>query len=183
VGQTKLPKATFPGPLGPDNWYHYVAFPTDENGNPVIPYVAPAGGWGTLAQQTPYDNGGWQIVVLSGAGVVNVQPENLPSPPFGTNQSGTLGPFLAPNPHQMPSTNWWDGEGFKFQCVTTGTAVIAMKMVDGSLSAGKVAGFTYNSGNYPAAGALLGSTGADLYYGNGNGMTVNCTGNTVLSIN
>lgn len=181
------------GQLGSDGLYHFAAFPEDENGMPVIGYAMPSGGWITTGSwNTPYDNGGWGIVVISGADVVNVTPENMTgTDPFGSNPSGTLGPFTTPNPHKVRSTsvNWYDGEGFKVQCLKAGTAFIGMQMVPspGSWSAGKVNGFNYNSGtsgNYTAAGAFLGLTGADAYFGNGEGMEVTCSmGSTSIIIN
>jgi hypothetical protein len=182
----------FPGPLAADGYYHYVAFPTDENGSPVIPMVEPAGGWVTTgAWNTAYDNGGWNILLTSGTGVVDLEPENYTAnatypdinPAYGTNPNNTLINFTVPNPIEMNHSGlWWDGEGFKFKCLTTGTATIAMQMAPGSLSKGAVAGFSYTSGNYPAADALLGAVGSYIDFGNGEGMTVNCSGNVVISI-
>lgn len=63
------------------------------------------------------------------------------------------------------------------------TAIIAMQMVPTSLSKSNVNGFIYNSGNDPAAGAPLGAVGEDLYHGNGEGMTVNCSGTVAITIN
>ena len=179
--------STFPGPLDADGTYHYAAFPTDENGNPVVGYSEPLGGWPAQSSEAPYDNGGWSIVVLSGSDVVQVDSMALSAADGGTDPfpNGTsLGPFTVANPHQMGSGNWWDAEGFTVKCVKTGTAVVAMQMVPASKSAGSVGGFAYNSpSNYPAAGALLGSTGADTYYGNGEGVTFACSGQTIIVIN
>ena len=167
------------GTLGNDHWYHFVAIPTDENGNSVIPKAVPSGGW--PATQTPYDSGGWQLVVTQGVGVVNIQDENGTKPPSTTS----LGPFTAPNPYLRPASGlYWDGQAFEFQCVTPGTAVIAMQMVSGSPSSGSVAGFSYNSpDNYPASGALLGTVGADTHFGNGQGLIVNCSSTMTITVN
>jgi hypothetical protein len=173
--------SVLPGPVGTDGWYHMVAFPTDENGNPVIPYTGVVPDTGVVpGWKTPYDNGAWQIVVTSGQSVVSVLPDN--ANPIGSNPLNNLGPFTIANPYKI-SGNWWDGEGFKFQCLTTGTATIAMKMVDTSLAKGNVVGFSYSNLNYPATGALLGAIGSDpVNFGNGEGITIGCSGTEVITV-
>lgn len=173
--------STFPGPTGMDGLYHYMAFPTDENGNPVIANVAPPTG----VPMTPYDNGAWQIVV-SDSTVVNVTPEHLEysKTAADANPLNILGPFTLPNP--FPLSMWWDGEGFSVQCLKAGTSIISMQMMPGtgSKSAGTVNGFTYSSQNYPAAGAVLGNIGASTYFGNGEGVLFTCSmGSTHIIIN
>jgi hypothetical protein len=141
--------------------------PVDENGSSAMRVLqataptAPAGGWPT------YDNGSWQIVVND--------PQHVMQIDSTTPLSRT---FSAVNPIQRPSGRWYDGQNLSFKCVGTGTATVSMQMVPSSASAGPVSGFTY-TGNYPAAGAVLGGIGAsggsDQVYGNGEGTNLSCT--------
>ena len=193
--------STFPGPVGTDSYYHYIAFPTDENGSPVIPMVAP-GSW-TPYLTTRYDNGGWQIVETDNLGILDIQADGTAQggvtlPNGGSlNSTGNIGPFTTANAIQMPGGLWWDGQGIKIGCKGTGTAHFAMEMVPTSATKGNVTPFTYQTdnfsgtypnivdngnGNYPAAGAPLGSIGATQWWGNGEGVAVNCTADQPITI-
>jgi hypothetical protein len=166
-----------PGALGTDGWYHITAMPTNENGVTAIPQTKPAD-WAPYL--TAYGNGAWQIEELDENHVVDLEPDT----DLGTD---SLGPYITPKPIQRPSGYYWDGQYAKFKCQKNGTAIIGMRLYPGApgSKAVKADGFTHNSNNYPDAGALLGSTGSDIFYGNGAGMTVQCNmyGSVAISVN
>jgi hypothetical protein len=133
--------------------YHLTAYPVDENGSAVTGKA--------------YSNGWWDIVEMDNQHLVTITTAN----PH---------PFNAPN----IDAYGWDAQPFTFTCNGTGRTSIAARMLPNSSSShGPVSGFSYSQSNYPQAGAVLGSVGADQYFG--NVLSVQCTtyGSVIITVN
>jgi hypothetical protein len=162
-------------------WYHVTAMPTDENGNTVIPQTKPTS-W--TPYLTAYGNGAWQFAELDGNGILDIQPDTV-TVTGASPTTGNPGPNATPQPILRPSGLWWDGQYLKFRCAKIGTTTIGMKLMSPAQgSPVNVTGFSYNApSNYPTAGALLGAVGSDTYYGNGEGVQVQCRGSGTIIVN
>jgi hypothetical protein len=131
------------------NGYSITAFVADEAGD-AIPYQTDASG-----NPVPFDNGSYQIVEADTKNIVTItQPGTTYSTP------GTADHSLY-------------GENISITCNTVGTTQVEAVLLASDPSTGSVTNFTYNANNYPAAGSVLGSVGADQYFG--NVLSVNCT--------
>ncbi len=129
--------------------YDITVFVADESGT-AIPYQVDGNG-----NPVPFDNGSYQIVETDANKIVTItQPAASYSVP---------GQAL----HSLY------GEDITISCNQAGSTTVAAELVPGGPSSGSVAGFTYTSANYTAAGSVLGSVGADQYFG--NTLAVNCT--------
>jgi hypothetical protein len=136
--------------------YDITVFVADESGT-AVPYQVDASG-----NPVPFDNGSYQIVETDGSKIVTItQPASSYSTP---------GQAL----HSLY------GEDITISCNQVGTTTVAAELVPGGPSSGSVAGFTYTAQNYPVAGSVLGSVGADQYFG--NTLAVNCTSTGGLTV-
>lgn len=135
--------------------YSITVFVADEAGD-AIPYQTASG------NPVPFDNGSYQIVEPDGQNIVTItQPGTTYSTP------GTADHSLY-------------GENISIACNKVGTTQVEAVLLASDPSSGSVANFTYNANNYPAASSVLGSVGADEYFG--NVLSVNCTASDVVTV-
>jgi hypothetical protein len=128
--------------------YHITAYASDEAGDAIYQQTD------SSDNLVPFDNGSYSIVETDGQGIV------------------TLGGLAAS--YNVPGNAGGQyGQAFTVACNKAGMATIAMELVATDPSQGDVTGFTYTSANYPAAGSVLSTIGADEYEGNTLG--VNCS--------
>lgn len=138
------------------NGYDITVFAADESGD-AIPYQVDAN-----ATPVPFDNGSYQIVETDANNIVTI---TQPALSYST-------------PGQAAHSLY--GEDISIACNQAGSTTVAAELVPGGPSLGSVAGFTYTSQNYPVAGSVLASVGADQYFG--NTLAVNCTSTGVGSV-
>ena len=136
------------GTYGP-NGYAITVFVADEAGD-AIPFQTDTSG-----NPIPFDNGSYQIVEPDGQNIVTItQPATTYSIP------GTADHSLY-------------GENITIACNKSGmTTQVEAVLLASDPSSGSVTNFTYSANNYPAAGSVLSSVGADEYFG--NVLNVNC---------
>lgn len=138
------------------NGYSITVFVADEAGD-AIPYQKDASG-----NPVPFDNGSYQIVEADSNNIVTItQPGTTYSTP------GTADHSLY-------------GENINITCNKVGTTQVEAVLLASDPSSGSVTNFTYNANNYPAAGSVLGSVGADEYFG--NVLSVNCTASDIVTV-
>jgi hypothetical protein len=138
------------------NGYSITVFVADEAGD-AIPYQTDASG-----NPVPFDNGSYQIIEADSNNIVTItQPGTIYSTP------GTADHSLY-------------GENISIACNKVGTTQVEAVLLASDPSSGSVANFTYNANNYPAAGSVLGSVGANEYFG--NVLSVNCTASDVVTV-
>ena len=138
------------------NVFHLTAYVSDEAGAAIYQQTD-AGG-----NIVPFDNGSYQIVETDNNGIVQL--------------GGNTGPFSAPGNQDLYGIY---GEKFTIQCLKIGSTVVAAELLPSDPSTGSVTGFTYTSQNYPQpqVNPILGSVGADEYFG--NKLSVNCSASLV----
>jgi len=136
--------------------YSVTVFVADEAGD-AIPYQTDTSG-----NPVPFDNGSYQIVEADSNNIVTItQPATTYSTP------GTADHSLY-------------GENISISCNKVGTTQVEAVLLASDPSSGSIANFIYNANNYPAAGSVLGSVGADEYFG--NVLSVNCTAGDVVTV-
>lgn len=140
-----------------DGSYTLDVIVADENGT-AIPYQKDA-----QSNPIPFDNGSYSIVAVDPS-IVTITPLHA-------------GPYTTPGTDRASGTY---GEEINVKCANVGSTVIEAKLDAGDNSAPTVTKFNAVSGDYPAAGSVLGSVGADLYYG--NTPTINCTSTGSMTI-
>jgi len=135
--------------------YSITVFVADEAGD-AIPYQTASG------NPIPFDNGSYQIVEADGKNIVTI------------TQPGTT--------YRTPGTadDSLYGENISIACNEVGTTQVEAVLLASDPSSGSVTNFTYNANNYPAAASVLGSVGADEYFG--NVLSVNCTAGDVTTV-
>jgi hypothetical protein len=129
--------------------YHIIAYASDEAGDAIYRQTDSSG------NVVPFDNGSYRLVETDGQGIVAIG-----GPAAIYNTPGSAGGQY--------------GQAFTLACNKVGTATVAMQLLSTDPSQGDVTGFSYTSQNYPAAGSILSTVGADEY--EGNTLTVNCGG-------
>ena len=102
----------------------------------------------TANNPVPFDNGSYQIIEPDGQNIVTI------------TQPGTTYSTPGTDDHSLY------GENMTITCNTPGTTQVEAVLLASGPSSGSVANFGYNVKNYPAAGSVLGSVGADQYFGN-----------------
>lgn len=136
-----------------DGSYSSTVYIASESGD-AIPYQSNG------STQVPFDNGlGYTIEELDGSGIVTI-----------TNG----GPFLAAG-----DVSGVYGENITVTCKHAGSTTVAGVLTSGG-GTGSVSEFTYTAQNYPQAGSVLGSVGADIDFG--NQMVLNCTASGTLTL-
>jgi hypothetical protein len=152
-----------------DGSYNLDVVVADENGT-AIPHQVDNG------KPVQYDNGPYDIVTVDPtvATVTDAATKAL------------LGDFAAPGTHRHsqdsmnPNGNGTYGETVNVKCIKVGSTTIEAKLTATS-AIGSISGFTPTPGtNYPMAGSVLGSTGADNYFG--GAMAINCSASGALTI-
>lgn len=131
----------------------------------AIPYEVEADGTTVV----PFDNGSYQIVETDANNIVKIgQASTSYSTPGTADSTGLY------------------GENITVTCQNAGSTTIAAELTGTNTPLnGGVDGFTYNYGtasgdNYPAAGSLLASAGADQFFG--NSMSLTCAANGTITI-
>ena len=142
------------GPTQADGTYHLYVVVADENGTGITNQQV-------NGTSLSFDNGPYSIGEQDNNGIVNI-----------TN----AGPFTAPGTYR----HGLYGEYIKVSCNKPGPTSIAAILGSGAPSAGPVTDFNYSSSNYPASGSVLGSVGADQYFG--GTLSFDCTASGTISI-
>lgn len=159
------------GKIYKDGLYHLYVVVADENGT-AIPYQKDAKG-----NVIPFDNGSYQLVEDPGTG------------PNLLSIYDTAGNDIAGQWYATPGNFRVDGDGdgsygigVKVKCNLVGTTKLVAKLdANGGTPSAPVTGFTVTpGGNYPTANMVLGSVGADQFFG--NQLTVSCESNGTLVI-
>ena len=137
------------------NGYDIFVFVADESGD-TIPFQKDAN-----SNPVPFDNGSYQVVEQDGNNVVTISK---------------------PGPFSSPGTDAHNLYGVEehIACNKVGTTTVAAELLSTDPSVGSVTGFNYTANNYPAAGSVLSSVGADQFYG--NTLSVNCTATGSITV-
>jgi len=121
---------------------------------------------GSAVTSSTYSNGYWDIEELDNQGIVTIKTENP-------------GPFNAPN----LDASGWDAQPFTFTCSHTGETTIGIRLLASDPANGPVTGFNYDQTNYPRPRDVLGSVGADLFFGNTLPVHCEAFGSVVITVN
>jgi len=140
--------------------YQFSVYVADENGDTIPHQIDPI-----TSLPVPFDNGSYQIWEPDGAGIVTI---TQPSP---------TGIYTAPGTMHHGGLY---GEDISITCNKVGETTVVAQLVPGGPSAGTVTGFPTTVNNYPAANSILGSVGADQYFG--NTLSLSCTATGSLTV-